>query len=68
MTQHLQRPTAKIYAFPTSPRLTSGRRNGAYQPARHEAQFAAVEFGAGWYHEAALDDVEEDRKVTYRKH
>lgn len=68
MTQHYQRPTAKIYAFPKRPRPTSVSHHANYEPTHHEAQYAAVEFGAGWYHEAALEDAENDRTVPYRKH
>jgi len=67
MTQQQQRPTAKIYAFPKRPRAASGNRPYANELPLHEAQVPAVDCGAGWYHEAALHDADDDRKVSYRK-
>jgi len=67
MTQHQPRPTAKIYSFPKKPRATSDSHRG-YTPAHKQADLPAVEFGAGWYHEAAVEEAKENQKVRYRKH
>jgi hypothetical protein len=60
--QQDQRPTAKIYAFPTRPRAPSVSHRQAYVPAQQQAAvtFAATEFGAGWYHDAAIEEDEGD--------
>jgi hypothetical protein len=63
MTTQLQRPTAKIFAFPSGGRAppsryrdvpkTSGRTASARTA--DDEQPAKVEFGDCWYHEAAVD-------------
>ncbi len=47
------RPSAKIYPFPRRPLARAGT---AGQPASPERapQAPRVEFGEGWYHEAAI--------------
>jgi hypothetical protein len=50
-------PTAKIYQFPAT---TSGKleKRGLRPPSsadRGQPQFQTVEFGSGWYHEAAVE-------------
>ena len=66
MTTQLQRPTAKIYAFPAggrappkgyrtkampSPHVTSLR--AAAEPAPH------IVYGSSWYHQEAVDEAED---------
>jgi len=66
MTTQLQRPTAKIYAFPAggrappdhyrtttmpTPRLASLR--AAAEPAPH------IVYGSSWYHQEAVDEAED---------
>lgn len=63
MTQQNQQPTAKIYAFPKRPRERSDNPHNARDP-----RFDAVEFGTGWYHQAAVEDAVEDVSVSGRKH
>lgn len=63
MTQHNQQQTAKIYAFPKRPRAQSTTAQNVRDP-----RFDAVEFGTGWYHQAAVEDAVEDLGVSSRKH
>ena len=58
-----QRPTAKIYAFPSGGRAPPGRqREGAKTTAHYPQRPAAAEptpeivFGSSWYHQAAVDE------------
>jgi Protein of unknown function (DUF2735) len=48
--------TAKIYQFPTKISANAGQRARQPQsaPDHRALQLPAVEFGSGWYHEAAL--------------
>lgn len=62
------RPTAKIYEFPTRPRMTSGHHRLALAQQQAAVAFAAVEFGSGWYHEAALDEVEDADDLGHQQH
>ena len=55
---------AKIYEFPRKLRTTAGEQR---RESQSEADFrprpiAAVEFGSGWYHEAAVQDAERNPK------
>lgn len=53
MAETLERPTAKIYAFPQRGRFASAQQ--------HEADEAVVNivYGSGWYHdEAVVQDAE----------
>ncbi len=68
MTQQYQQPTAKIYQFPKRPRAASGNQHTANQSLPRDERFAAVEFGTGWYHQAAVDDDAEDAGLGFRKH
>ena len=59
MTEKTQRETAKIYQFPVKARAhkastPAGGRKVIELPAR----VATVEFGSGWYHDAAMQDAE----------
>jgi hypothetical protein len=56
MGENSRRPSAKIYQFPVKRAATSG---GANQDIRLAADarlrtLPAVEFGSGWYHDAAI--------------
>lgn len=59
MNTQLQRPTAKIYAFPVGGRPPTNRQRGtmtkAYLPQSAEGAPKIV-CGSGWYHEAAVDE------------
>jgi hypothetical protein len=70
MTTHQQRPTATIYEFPTRPRAASGNHRQAYRssPQQASAQFPSVECGNGWYHEAAIDEDEQDCDLSHQQH
>jgi hypothetical protein len=61
MTHLPRRETAKIYRFPTRMRIaaTDVSRNERPAPAR---LFSICESGSGWYHEAAIQDDQRDRK------
>jgi hypothetical protein len=67
MTTQLQRPTAKIYAFPSRPRTASGNAN---VPAQQQAaaNFPSVEFGGGWYHDVAIEQDDEARDLSHQQH
>jgi hypothetical protein len=67
MTSQLQRPTAKIYAFPSRPRTAA---NDRYAPVQQQAAatFATVEFGAGWYHDAAIEENDEACDLSHQQH
>jgi hypothetical protein len=62
------RPTAKIYAFPSRPRVTSNSHHKSYRPAQQQAaaQLAPVIFGNCWYHEEAIEEADETNVVPYR--
>jgi Protein of unknown function (DUF2735) len=62
------RPTAKIYAFPSMPRVSSSSHHQAYSPAQRQAAapFAPVIFGTCWYHDAAIEEADEADVVPYR--
>ena len=65
--QQEQRPTAKIYAFPTRPRATAGNRQPYEQ--KPSAQRPIVH-GPSWYHQAAIDEEVEElvSRFPYKKH
>lgn len=65
MTQHHHQHTAQIIAFPKRQRSASQNQHAAYAQAPIDPRFAAVEFGSGWYHGAAVED---SADVSYRKH
>jgi Protein of unknown function (DUF2735) len=64
MTTTFNRETAKIYTFPKRPRTAdSGRRETS--TATIEAmpvRLATTACGEAWYHEAAVEDADRDRK------
>ena len=55
--------TAKLYAFPTGSRLRP-ELAARVKPVADRAvpRTARVEFGSGWYHDAAIRDAEQPRK------
>ena len=64
MTETAIRPTAKIYDFPRGGRASLHgqrlvRQAAAIVPAGRNTR---VEYGASWYHEAAIQDVEGMRR------
>ena len=55
MDQNSSQTTAKIFQFPTRTAPNIGRAVGGKAVADHAAPpFPRVEFGSGWYHEAAI--------------
>jgi hypothetical protein len=65
-----QRPTATIYEFPTRPRAAPGSHRQTYRPFPQQAsaQFPTVEYGNGWYHDAAIDAAEQDDDLPHQQH
>jgi hypothetical protein len=51
--QQEQRPTAKIYVFPTRPRMAAGNPQPCAKQA--SAQRSTV-YGGSWYHQAAIEE------------
>jgi Protein of unknown function (DUF2735) len=47
-------PTAKIYQFPRSSSANRARSAQRIAAAPDPQSFPSVEFGSGWYHEAAV--------------
>jgi hypothetical protein len=69
MSKHQQQASAKIYQFPT--RHRAGLDSWHQAPnanAQMAAQFPMMEFGKGWYHEAALEEEELARNLPRRQH
>lgn len=56
MSTNSRPPSAKIYQFPRKSSAISGRPGGeiASAPDRRPQALPSVEFGSGWYHEAAV--------------
>jgi hypothetical protein len=56
--------SAKIYEFPRRARATADGQHEGNKPAvdLRSQQAPVVEFGSGWYHEAAIQDAERTRK------
>lgn len=69
MTKQQQQATAKIYQFPARPRATSDsqQRTAKSFVSSDASQPPAVEFGRGWYHEAAIEEADGARKVRYQR-
>lgn len=64
MNTNAPRETAKIYQFPRRTQ-TAGigeRRDLQWTHAARMEGLLAVDFGSGWYHQAAVDDAERGRK------
>ena len=64
MTTSTPRELAKIYQFPVRTRPTVGTHHGETQLGVYPsaAPYAAVACGAGWYHEAAVQEAERSLK------
>jgi hypothetical protein len=64
MTTSFRHESAKLYIFPTKiPKGAVGRRGLAKPVAELRPQhLPEVEFGGGWYHEAAVQEAERTRK------
>jgi hypothetical protein len=64
MTTDVQRESAKIYAFPSRARNTGS--SVSEQPSSvvelTARRLPRVEFGSGWYHEAALEEARQDAR------
>jgi uncharacterized protein DUF2735 len=54
MTAHPQPPSAKIYQFPRKPQATAAARNAWSVRDERSRPLPTVEFGSGWYHDAAI--------------
>jgi hypothetical protein len=63
MAEQAERQSAKIYQFPVSARATARLTSHAASSRAAElpARLARVEFGSGWYHDAAIHDAEQAR-------
>jgi hypothetical protein len=58
-----QQPSATIHQFPVGGRAALARRPGAIEAVDFRAaNYPAVDFGAGWYHD---DAIEEARKIEH---
>jgi len=69
MSKHKQHASAKIYQFPTRPRSNSDSwQQAPNSTGKMTAQFPTMEFGRGWYHEAALEEEELARNLPRRQH
>lgn len=68
MKQHNHLPTAQIIPFPKRTAAASAQQNAARLPVYDDMPFAAVECGAGWYHDAAVEEAIEAQLVRFRKH
>ena len=58
------RPSAKILMFPAAARISASNLSGK---AKFAAELASMrdhlsDFGSGWYHEAAIEEAQHDRK------
>lgn len=64
MTAGLQRESAKIYQFPSRGRMAAGGRREDAKPALELTlpRASRVEYGSGWYHEAAIQEAEQGRR------
>ncbi len=64
MSETTQRETAKIYQFPVKARAPkAGQQAGTRKGVELPAGMATVEFGSGWYHDAAVQqDAEQARR------
>ena len=67
MTTNVRRESAKIYQFPVRVRAVAGdHRDGSKPVPELTPRAAHVMFGSSWYHDAAIQDAEQDsgRRVT----
>lgn len=57
-------PTATIYQFPIGGRAALALRPGEIKPVDFRQQdYPAVDFGAGWYHDDAIEEAK--RKIEH---
>ncbi|QPC93197.1 DUF2735 domain-containing protein [Mesorhizobium sp. INR15] len=58
------RPSAKILMFPVAVRASASNLSGKAKFAAELASLRGVraDFGDGWYHEAAIEQAEQERK------
>jgi uncharacterized protein DUF2735 len=63
MSTNTGRPTAVIYEFPIrNPRVSGFRHDDRTALDARQQRLPTVEFGSGWYHDAAIRDAERPRK------
>jgi hypothetical protein len=64
MTRSLHQESAKIYQFPVQTRTAGASYCGPSRPVTdiRTTQYVHVDCGAGWYHEAAIQDAERANK------
>ncbi len=65
MAASSHKETAKIYTFPVRARTTGPEAyHGSAKPVADlsAARLPRVDFGSGWYHDAAIQDTSEPRK------
>ena len=55
MAERIQRETAKIYQFPAGGRASSATGNKRTEDVAAAARHPRVDFGSGWYHDAAIE-------------
>jgi hypothetical protein len=65
MESNFSRETAKIYQFPVRRPSSADLRRQRSKPAADLSliQVSEVSFGSGWYHDAAIRDAEQNRKI-----
>ena len=64
MSTDIQRESARVYAFPVRARKSGSCAN---EQAASVVELAArrlpkVDFGSGWYHEAAIEEAQKEKK------
>ena len=63
MAEKTQSGSAKIYQFPIKPRIARANQQAMARPITElPIRQARVEFGSGWYHDAAIHDAEPARR------
>jgi hypothetical protein len=62
MTTAFTRESAKIYTFPKRARIKADTQGDQAKSTVSLAPRAHVAVGSGWYHEAAIEEAERDRK------
>jgi Protein of unknown function (DUF2735) len=55
MAERIQRETAKIYQFPAGGRAGRPADSKSTQDHADATRHPRVEFGSGWYHDAAIE-------------
>jgi hypothetical protein len=67
MTTQLQRPTAKLYTFPSGGRAPPSRYRDTNKPAPYASfpragtheRAPKIVYGSSWYHQVAVDEAED---------